>query len=110
MVSKVGERVQKVTQEKETELLSTLKMKQNQFIVGELKASLAKQLKKEERLSEELDCERRKVEKFRDEIFKLQARNNSLTDKVNRLEYMIKEKDEEIKRVTSIMHKHKQQH
>jgi len=41
---------------------------------------------------EELDCERKKVEKFREEMFKIETKNNTLAAKVNRLEYMLKEK------------------
>ena len=75
-------------------MLGALKMKQNDFIISELKGSLSKQQKKEERLLEELECERKKVEKFREEMFKMETKNNTLAAKVNRLEYMIKEKEE----------------
>ena len=108
IVSKLGQKCQKLTREKEVEMMGTLKMKQNEFIIGELKNSLNKQLKKEQRSIEQLDCERRKVQKYREQVFKLQAKNNSSHDKINRLEGTIKEKDEQMNRLAAKMQKMKQ--
>lgn len=47
-------------------MLSSLRIKQADFIIGELRGSLLKQQKKEQRLLEELDSEKKKVEKQRE--------------------------------------------
>jgi phage host-nuclease inhibitor protein Gam len=47
MAAQLAERVQKWNESREAEMLGTLKIKQAEFIIGELRASLAKQAKKE---------------------------------------------------------------
>jgi uncharacterized membrane-anchored protein YhcB (DUF1043 family) len=47
-----------------------------------LKNTVSKQNKKEERLLEELEGEKRKVEKYREEVFKLEARSTSFSEKI----------------------------
>ena len=45
-LTQLSEKIIKVHQHKEVETLSSLKMKQSEFIIGELKNTLAKQVKK----------------------------------------------------------------
>lgn len=56
---------------REAETLGALKLKQSDFIMGELRASLAKQARKEERLLEELATEKRRCDALREENSKL---------------------------------------
>jgi hypothetical protein len=76
-------------------MLGGLKMKQYEFIIGELRSAAAKQAKKEERLTEELESEKRKAEKLREENYRLEAKQTALLEKVARLETQARERLQE---------------
>jgi uncharacterized coiled-coil DUF342 family protein len=96
-----------VNKAKESDMLGSLKMKQYEFIIGELKNTLSKQTRKEERLLEDLENEKKKTEKYREEAFKQEAKNNSFSEKIANLENKINEKNKELASLTHTLHSNK---
>jgi predicted RNA binding protein with dsRBD fold (UPF0201 family) len=71
LTAQVGERVQRISESREAAMLGSLKIKQSEFIIGELRTSLTKQTRKEERLLEDLAAEKKRGELLREENCKL---------------------------------------
>ena len=82
LLVQMAEKVQKYNEAREAEVLGSLKIKQAEFIIGELRTTIAKQAKKEEKLMEEMEAEKRRSEKYREEASKAEGKNNALAEKV----------------------------
>lgn len=54
LLVQMAEKVQKCNESRETEVLGSLKIKQSEFIIGELRSTIAKQAKKEDKMMEEI--------------------------------------------------------
>lgn len=50
LLVQMAEKVQKYNEVREAEVLGSLKIKQSEFIIGELRTTIAKQIKKEEKI------------------------------------------------------------
>lgn len=50
LLVQMAAKVQRYNESRETEVLGSLKIKQSEFIIGELRATISKQTKKEEKL------------------------------------------------------------
>lgn len=82
MLVQMAEKVQKYNEVREADVLGSLKIKQSEFIIGELRATIAKQTKKEEKIMEEMEAERRKSERYKEEASRAEGKSNALAEKV----------------------------
>lgn len=85
LLVQMAEKVQKCNDAREAAVLGSLKIKQSEFIIGELRTTIAKQTKKEEKIMEEMEAEKRKSERYKEEAAKAEGKCNALVEKVAQL-------------------------
>lgn len=81
----MAEKVQKCNDAREAAVLGSLKIKQSEFIIGELRTTIAKQTRKEEKIMEEMEAEKRKSERYKEEAGKAEGKCSALVEKVAQL-------------------------